>query len=131
MAEYEVGYGKPPKHSQFKKGTSGNPRGRRKGSKNFVTIMYEELTRPVPVVENNKRTKIPKIRAAFRQAVNKAMMAEFKGLEQMLRASAALERLSTRGNSNRHIAQVHDGMSEKEAAEAFLRQVRGLGPDDD
>ena len=27
---YEVGYGKPPKHTQFKKGQSGNPKGRPK-----------------------------------------------------------------------------------------------------
>jgi hypothetical protein len=26
--DYEVGYGKPPKDTQFKKGKSGNPRGR-------------------------------------------------------------------------------------------------------
>jgi hypothetical protein len=31
--EYEVGYGKPPKHSRFKKGKSGNPQGRSKGTK--------------------------------------------------------------------------------------------------
>ena len=28
--QYEVGYGKPPKSGQFKKGVSGNPRGRKK-----------------------------------------------------------------------------------------------------
>ena len=26
--DYEVGYGKPPKHTQFKRGQSGNPNGR-------------------------------------------------------------------------------------------------------
>ena len=30
--EYEVGYKKPPKEGQFKKGQSGNPRGRPKGT---------------------------------------------------------------------------------------------------
>lgn len=28
--QYEVGYGKPPRHSQFKAGQSGNPKGERK-----------------------------------------------------------------------------------------------------
>lgn len=41
-AGYRVGYGKPPKHSQFKKGVSGNKRGRRKSSMNRNT-----LTRPI------------------------------------------------------------------------------------
>lgn len=40
-AGYRVGYGKPPKHSQFKKGASGNPRGRRKGSKNRSTLIRQ------------------------------------------------------------------------------------------
>lgn len=30
MADYEIGYGKPPKDTRFKKGQSGNPAGRRK-----------------------------------------------------------------------------------------------------
>ena len=42
--EYEVGYGKPPKDSQFKKGESGNKRGRPKGVKNLKT----EVDAPLP-----------------------------------------------------------------------------------
>lgn len=37
----EVGYKKPPKHTQFKKGQSGNPAGRTEGSFNFTTIIAE------------------------------------------------------------------------------------------
>ena len=37
MTEYKVGYGKPPKSSRFKSGSSGNAKGRPKGSKNLKT----------------------------------------------------------------------------------------------
>src|SRR5215831_9104663 len=35
---YEVGYGKPPKHTQFQKGKSGNSRGRPKAQQQFKTV---------------------------------------------------------------------------------------------
>src|ERR1700686_62255 len=75
-----------------------DPKGRPTGSKNIATMMIEELTQPVAIVENGKRTKIPKIRAAVRQALNRAMVGEFKALQQiviMLRAHDALKRVAT------------------------------------
>jgi hypothetical protein len=40
---YEVGYKKPPKHSQFKKGQSGNTKGRRKLLLSAVSIVRKIL----------------------------------------------------------------------------------------
>src|SRR5215469_5153687 len=53
--DYEVGYGKPPRSSRFKKGQSGNPRGRPSGSKNLSTLLSEALNEPVIVTENGRR----------------------------------------------------------------------------
>ena len=41
-ANYEIGYKKPPKHTQFKKGQSGNPSGRPKGAKNALVYSLPE-----------------------------------------------------------------------------------------
>ncbi len=46
---YKVGYRKPPRHSQFKPGESGNLRGRKKGSRGLKTDLHTELNRIVEV----------------------------------------------------------------------------------
>jgi hypothetical protein len=55
-SDYEVGHGKPPKSTQFKKGQSGNPKGRPKGSKNFATV-YHKVGREFVTVKENGRTR--------------------------------------------------------------------------
>ena len=54
-ADYEVGYGKPPRHTRFKTGQSGNLRGRPNGSHNLSTLLSEALNEPVVVAENGGR----------------------------------------------------------------------------
>lgn len=47
--EYEVGYGKPLKANQFRKGQSGSPKGRPRGSRNLATIFNEVAYSRIPV----------------------------------------------------------------------------------
>ena len=46
-----VGYKQPPKHTQFKPGQSGNPKGRPKGTQNLATDLAEELRRHLQTLE--------------------------------------------------------------------------------
>src|SRR5947209_338928 len=78
---YTVGYGKPPKHSQFKKGTSGNKDGRPKGIKNFVTTFQEEMNRKIFISENGRRRMITKFEATLKQLANKAAMGDPKSIQ--------------------------------------------------
>jgi len=52
--EKEVGYKKPPKKHRFKKGTSGNPSGRRKGAKSFDSVLAEVLRRRITLTLNGE-----------------------------------------------------------------------------
>jgi hypothetical protein len=87
---YRVGYGKPPKNSQFQKGESGNRKGRRKGSKNFATIIHEELNQRVSVTENGSHRSITKLQALIKQVINKAASGDSKAMRMLIQISKEL-----------------------------------------
>lgn len=89
--DYEVGYGKPPKHTRFQKGQSGNPKGRPKGSKNMGTLLGEVLAQKVTVTENGQNRRIPYKEAFVRRLAAKGiegstrdMLAFAKALDEHL-----------------------------------------------
>ena len=76
MSKYEVGYKKPPKHTQFPKGKSGNPKGRPKGAKSPTGL--EVFDQMVTVIQNGKPKKITAIDAVFTQLLMDAMKGDPK-----------------------------------------------------
>jgi hypothetical protein len=71
--DYEIGYGKPPKSSQFKKGVSGNPLGRTKKASDFGSELIRELNSKLTINENGQRKIIKKYEGVTKQLVNKAL----------------------------------------------------------
>jgi hypothetical protein len=92
--DYEVGYGKPPRDTRFKRGQSGNPRGRPPGAKNLSTLLNEALNELVVVTENGGRKRISKRRAAFKQLVNDAAKGEWRALKLLVDILQDIERRS-------------------------------------
>jgi hypothetical protein len=90
--DYEVGYGKPPRHTRFKPGRSGNPRGRPSGSKNLSTLLNEALNEPVIVAENGGQRKISKRRAIIKQLVNQSAKADLRATKILLDIIQEIER---------------------------------------
>lgn len=70
-APYVVGYGRPPKASQFKAGISGNPKGRPKGAKNLSTLAHEKLQAKVLVREGGRERRMSKAEIGMTKMVNK------------------------------------------------------------
>lgn len=74
--QYEVGYGKPPKSTQFKPSQSGNPKGRTKGSKNGIyTYIQRELNSSITLTDGSKITKE---QGFARQLTNKALRGDIQ-----------------------------------------------------
>ena len=103
--EYAVGYAKPPEAHRFRKGVSGNPKGRPKGSKNknvpalneerLKSIILEEAYRDITVRDGDRMVRVPMAQAVMRAlAVNAA-----KGQHRAQRLFAEL--LSTTEGQNK------------------------------
>jgi len=101
-ARYRVGYGKPPLHSQFQKGHSGNPRGRPKGSfgrGRANALALKEAYRPVTVKEGDRTLTLPAIQAVMRSQValaakgngpaQRALIQTIQAIESHIEATAA------------------------------------------
>jgi hypothetical protein len=75
----DVGYGKPPKSTRFKKGQSGNPKGRPKGTKNIASIVGQVCRERVRVKGDNGGTYyMTKIEAIMKQLTNQAARGDMK-----------------------------------------------------
>ena len=81
---YEVGYGKPPCHTRFEPGRSGNPRGRPPGAKNMKTLLSKALNELVIVTEDGGRRKVSKREAIVTQLVNRSAKADYKAIQILL-----------------------------------------------
>jgi hypothetical protein len=88
---YDVGFGKPPKPSQFRKGFSGNPKGRPKGRRNLATILKRALQEKVVIKENGVRRTVTKSEAAMEQLANHAASGDLVAVRQLLAVERSAE----------------------------------------
>jgi len=81
----QVGYKRPPKAHRFKKGCSGNPCGRRKGSKSFQTLVREAFTRRIPMKLGGKLTTVSAGQALLIRTLQDGLGGNRRAVEQGLR----------------------------------------------
>ena len=81
---YEVGYGKPPKANRFQPGTSGNLKGRRKGSRNLKDFAREELDRKQRVTADGKVRYLSNREIIVLAQINKARKGDPKAFREVL-----------------------------------------------
>jgi hypothetical protein len=82
---FKIGYKRPPPHSRFRPGHSGNPRGKRKGLRNFATDAKAMLKAPVSLTEKGEAKRVSTQEAALLRLKEKALKGDARALEQVLR----------------------------------------------
>ena len=115
-----VGYGKPPRATRWKPGQSGNPKGRKKGSKNESTILKELLNEKLSLRQPNGRIKkIPALEGIHRKQLELALKGEVKSAVFVLSRYAALV------SGELQIEEL--GEDDRAVLDAFARRLQGTG----
>jgi len=108
-----VGYGAPPEATRFKKGISGNPKGRPKGSLNMATVFTKTLRERVVINEHGQRKTVTKLEAALKQLVNKAASGDLRALAQLVvLAQDAEAKQNMQGAHNLDLSDLDEGVME-------------------
>jgi hypothetical protein len=81
---YEVGRGRPPRHSRWRKGQSGNPRGRPKGARNFKSDLEEVLSSPVTINEGGRQKKVSVQLATLLRLGEKALKGDIRAMGKLM-----------------------------------------------
>src|SRR3954453_5224277 len=82
---YAVGYCRPPVHTRFKPGQSGNPSGRVKGSKNLKSLFHQILNEQIPLIDGSQSKKVTKAEALMRRLLIGALKGDGRSLMTLMR----------------------------------------------
>lgn len=116
--DYEVGYRKPPGHTRFKKGQSGNPKGRRKGTQNLATDLAEELGERIRVREGDRELSVSKQRAMVKTLVSRALKGDPRSISVLI--GLAAKNIASPDGSEQKVQEA--SRAEKEIIETLLER---------
>jgi hypothetical protein len=105
-------------HSRFKKGQSGNPRGR--PAKNLPALLAAALNEKVTVTENRKRRQVTKRKAVIAHLVNKSASAELRANQGAHRYAAT----SKREPSRPRLGKSPFSSTDKEVMQQLIARLR-------
>src|SRR3954465_12409756 len=119
---YDVGYGKPPRHTRFKKGNPGRSKGRpRAGALSAEQARQKVLAQGVALTKDGRRTIVYGIEALYQQVFAKALNGDMRAATLLLKAPA---------NENEARAALSDAQADHEPApedraliERYLRRT--------
>jgi hypothetical protein len=126
---YVVTRGKPPRETQFKKGMSGNPAGRPKGSKEMGTLLEQELNRTIEVTQHGRTIKLTRRQVIVRRIIEKAMQGDPKAIATCLAIEST--KAAKGKNTGATAAEFDAQLSEDDKILLSYLNRTGSGDDDD
>jgi hypothetical protein len=123
--DYDVGYGKPPTASRFKKGQSGNPKEKRKGARqlDFIELLKRSMDKKVRVRVGDDVIYLSKLEAGAEQIANKIASGDIRTIRMIMPLFDKIDSLNKAVNDRNTAAGVSD-------AKRRLAEMLGLDPAD-
>lgn len=122
-------YRSPPRHTQFKPGQSGNPKGRPKGRKNFSTLLEKELNKKVTMTQDGKKIRITKKEVLVTQLVNEAAKGKRSYMEMLIRLMQSQEAAMQDGTTGQQNMPDLSPEALARVGERLLRKAQAIGKD--
>ena len=119
-SQKRVGYKRPPEHQKWKKGQSGNPKGRPPGHRNLAAAITAVLNEPENVKVNGRERTVTKLEAVTRQLVDKAVQGDPRVMQQLL---AEIHKNEAKAEQT-EAAQVLEPADKKVMAALYARLAR-------
>jgi hypothetical protein len=113
-----IGYGRPPVHTRFKPGKSGNPKGRPRNSRNLRTIIQDALTQKIVLRQGQGKRSITKLEGIVLRQVEGALKGNDKAALAALKMAAQVGLLEAPESEIEAAANLSN--SEKEIMEELL-----------
>lgn len=103
--DYEVGYGKPPKEHRFPPGQSGNPAGRKKGSRGIKTDLHAELSSVLTISINKQPVSGTKQRLMLKSLATRAAAGDVRASALLLPLIMQIFGIEDRGQDAKQLSQ--------------------------
>lgn len=88
--DYVVGYGRPPQHSRFKPGQSGNRKGRPRGRVNLRTVVEHALNERIEIRDRDRTRTLSKLAGVVQAVVNKSVKGDARAQATLITLLRAL-----------------------------------------
>jgi hypothetical protein len=122
---YDIGKGRPPKSGQWKPGQSGNPGGKKKGTKNSATIIREIMQRKLKITEHGKTRKITVHEGLYLKCLDPALKGNLKAIAYLIDQHEQSQTKQDKRKANRVvIPRITDKTTLQEAADAYALSLR-------